>query len=384
MYRGESREMQDGLKKDVNRRLMRAGGQSSRAGLYQRRNQVKKLRHSLAVAWITLPLLVCLGAGVPATNRAHANYLRPDGDYTAEAQKYGADRKISPDLRERMGRAGEPDEESVPVILQLKGKPSGRVNALLNRNGVHMRRYMKSLDTYSLKLPMALIPELASFEEVFNISLDQETIPFGHVTTTTGLDTVREQKSYSLLGLVSSTTILNGTGVGIAILDSGIDTSHRSFLNNSNGLRVVASRDFTGENRTDDPYGHGTHVASTAAGNGRISNGEYIGMAPNADIINLRVLNSQGAGSTSALLAALDWVLQNRALYKIRVVNMSLGAPAIDTYRNDPICRAVRRLSDAGVVVIAAAGNNGKDSQGNKIYGQIHSPGNEPSAITVG
>ena len=58
--------------------------------------------------------------------------------------------------------------------------------------------------------------------------------------------------------------------------------------------------------------------------------------------------------------------------------------PAVDSYRNDPVCRAVRRLVDAGVVVFAAAGNNGKDSEGNKLYGHIHSPGNEPSAITVG
>ena len=159
---------------------------------------------------------------------------------------------------------------------------------------------------------------------------------------------------------------------------------HHSFLNRSNGVRVVYSEDFTGEGRTDDPYGHGTHVASLAAGNGRISNKEYIGVAPNANLINLRVLNSQGLGTTANVLRALDWVATNRAAYNIRVVNMSLGMPAIDSYRNDPVCRAVRRLVDAGVVVFAAAGNNGKDSEGNKLYGHIHSPGNEPSAITVG
>src|SRR5205807_7576473 len=68
----------------------------------------------------------------------------------------------------------------------------------------------------------------------------------------------------------------------------------------------------------------------------------------------------------------------------IRVVNMSLGTPAVDSFKNDPICRAVRRLVDAGVVVVAAAGNNGKNSAGQKVYGHIHCPGNEPSAITVG
>src|SRR5437764_64398 len=149
-------------------------------------------------------------------------------------------------------------------------------------------------------------------------------------------------------------------------------------------LRVIVNKDFTGENRTDDPYGHGTHVASIAAGNGRISNAKYIGIAPNANILNLRVLNKQGAGTVSGVLAALDWVMTNRAAYNVRVVNMSLGMPAVDSYLNDPVCKAVRRLVDAGVVVAAAAGNNGKDSAGHKIYGAIHSPGNEPSAITVG
>ena len=101
-------------------------------------------------------------------------------------------------------------------------------------------------------------------------------------------------------------------------------------------------------------------------------------------MINLRVLNSQGTGTVSSALAALDWLMANKGTYNIRVVNMSLGTPAVDSYRDDPICRAVRRLVNAGVVVAAAAGNNGKNSAGQKVYGMIHCPGNEPSAITVG
>jgi serine protease AprX len=163
------------------------------------------------------------------------------------------------------------------------------------------------------------------------------------------------------------------------VLDSGIDTNHKSFLDRSNSLRVIASRDFTGEGRTDDPYGHGTHVASIAGGNGRIANANYIGIAPNSNLINLRVLGATGSGNVSTVLRALDWVMENHAAYNIRVVNMSLGAPAVDSYQNDPICRAVRRLVDEGIVVAAAAGNNGILPNG-KIYGQVHSPGNEPSA----
>src|SRR5204863_8310690 len=105
---------------------------------------------------------------------------------------------------------------------------------------------------------------------------------------------------------------------------------------------------------------------------------------PNANLINLRVLGATGLGTVSAVLAALDWVMSNHVTYNIRVVNMSLGAPAVDSYKNDPICRAVRRLVDAGIVVVAAAGNNGINKAGQKIYGQVHCPGNEPSAITVG
>src|SRR5207302_5468536 len=135
---------------------------------------------------------------------------------------------------------------------------------------------------------------------------------------------------------------------------------------------------------TDDPYGHGTHVASIAAGNGRISNAQYTGIAPNANLINLRVLGATGTGSTSTILSALDWVITNRVAYNIRVVNLSLGAPAVESYRTDPICRAIRRLVDAGIVVVAAAGNNGVNSSGQNGYGQIHAPGTDASALTGG
>src|SRR5215204_4856738 len=179
---------------------------------------------------------------------------------------------------------------------------------------------------------------------------------FGHVTRTTGTDDVRVTAGTNVTGL-------DGTGIGIAVLDSGIDTGHTTFLDRNNTLRVVYGKDFTGEGRTDDPFGHGTHVASIVAGNGRISRTEYVGVAPNANLINLRVLNSQGTGRVSYMLGALEWVYQNRAAYNVRVVNLSLGTPAVESYKNDPVCKAVRKLVDAGVVVVAAAGNNGKDGE---------------------
>src|SRR5205085_7154778 len=106
--------------------------------------------------------------------------------------------------------------------------------------------------------------------------------------------------------------------------------------------------------------------------------------APNAPVINVRVLDSNGQSTSTKLINALNWLAINAAKYKVRVVNLSLGTPAIESWRNDPVNRAVRTLTAAGIVVVAAAGNNGKDAAGQKIYGAIHAPGNDPTVITVG
>ena len=135
---------------------------------------------------------------------------------------------------------------------------------------------------------------MAARNFVHHVSLNSEVSAFGHLATTTGADAVRQ--TAGTLPNVTATSTLDGTGIGIAIMDSGIDNNHKSFLGTNNASRIVFNKDFTGENRTDDPYGHGTHVAGIAAGNGRISNGKYTGIAPNANLINLRVLNINWRG----------------------------------------------------------------------------------------
>ena len=116
-------------------------------------------------------------------------------------------------------------------------------------------------------------------------------------------------------------------------------TSH---FHKNGGLCVIKKVDFTSENRTDDPYGHGTHVASIAAGNGAVSNGEYVSIASKAKLINLRVLNSQEMGTVSGVLSALDWVSTNRTAYSISVVNMS---PNVRWERNDKNYEALIHLA---------------------------------------
>ncbi|CAN5762270.1 hypothetical protein BH18ACI4_BH18ACI4_20780 [soil metagenome] len=275
---------------------------------------------------------------------------------------------MSPDLREMIqdGKAAS-GKDRVTVILQADDVKSGPYTALLKRNGIRVLSRLGQLGMLEVEMPISAIEKLAANSATRYVSLNRDTYTLGHVETTTGASLVRSQTI--LWGGYTFNYTLNGKDVGIAILDSGIYTAHHEFLGSNDDSRVAVSVDFTGENRTNDPYGHGTHVAGLAAGNAHVSNGAYTGTAPSAKLINLRVLNSQGAGSVSSLLTALDWVLANRALHKIKVVNMSLGTPAIDSYKNDPLCRSVRKLVDAGVVVVAAAGNDGKDSEGQKLYG---------------
>ena len=248
----------------------------------------------------------------------------------------------------------------------------------MQHSGAREVRQFKNFKVRAVSVPVRAVSPLAARGDIAYVSLDREVRTLGHVSQTTGADAVRNQTSQG----VSYT--LDGGSIGLAVLDSGIDPLHVAFNNATSKTRVAASVDFTGENRTDDPYGHGTHVASLAAGNGKVAEGAYVGVAPNVNIVNLRVLNSRGIGSVSGLLGALDWLLSNRTTYNVRVINMSLGMPAVDSYVFDPVCQAVRHLVDAGVVAVAAAGNNGNDADGRKVYGQIHAPGNEPSAITVG
>jgi serine protease AprX len=290
--------------------------------------------------------------------------------------------KLSPDLRELVASAN--GSERVSVILQGEDLKNESLRDLLRSSGARVSGSYSGLGAQTVEVPADAVARLAELRGVAHLSLDQPTGAFGgHVASTTGKEEIEDDEYVSSSGVVTARK-LDGKNIGIAILDSGIYAAHRAFLDRAGKSRVVYSKDFTGENRTDDPYGHGTHVAGLAAGNGQIASGAYEGVAPDANIVNLRVLNSQGTGTVSNLLAALNWVLSNRATYNIRVVNMSLGTSAVESYKNDPVCRAVRKLVDAGVVVAAAAGNDGKDALGRKLYGQIHSPGDEPSAITVG
>ena len=171
---------------------------------------------------------------------------------------------------------------------------------------------------------------------------------------------------------------VTGRGVGVAIVDSGI-YAHPDLAG-----RVVAAIDFTSATPTvspvalGDPGGHGTHVAGLVAGDGTLSGGAYTGVAPGANLVDVRVIDANGRSSVSTVLAGLQWVLRNRTTYNIRVVNLSLGAQEQTSYTLNPLSTAVEVLSFAGVTVVVSAGNAGP------IAGTITTPGDDPFVVTVG
>ena len=284
--------------------------------------------------------------------------------------------KVAKDLKDKInGNSGSTRVDV--IVISTVDWTTTQDTAVTNGGGQLKKSFTNFKKIRIYNLPLSAINSLANRIDLDYFLPDREMQQQGHLTTTTGTSLARS---------LGGSTVYDGTGVGIAIIDSGIDPNHWAFRDNYGNSRIKVNVDFTGEGRTDDPYGHGTHVASIAAGNNSVSNGAYEGIASNANILNLRALNSFGIGSMSSVLTSLDWVYTNRAntTYNIKVVNMSLGTLAVDSYRNDPLCLAVRQLVDAGIVVVVSAGNRGKDISGNKVYGLISSPGNEPSAITVG
>lgn len=173
---------------------------------------------------------------------------------------------------------------------------------------------------------------------------------------------------------ISDTTV---SGINAAILDTGI-FRHRDFDN-----RIMAFRDFVnGRNVVYDDSGHGTHVAGIIAGSGLSSNGKYRGIAPYTGIVAVKVLDDKGNGRIGDVLDGVDWLIRNKKTYNIRVVNVSFGSVLKLNKGNaksfEQLVEGIEKLWDNGMVVVAAAGNNGPKP------GSITIPGISKKVITVG
>lgn len=253
------------------------------------------------------------------------------------------------------------------------------IEALASRHGVGIARWLG--DSAVLLANSRQISALALERDV--LSGDAPVAPFMDVSTSaTAADQVRAGQPGLLLGLGAIPGV-TGAGVTVAILDTGI-APHPAL----NGKVIFNVSKVSGDPSTNDAHGHGTHIAGVIAGSGSAS--KYVtslyrgGIAPDVRLVNVRVLGANGTGWTSDVIDGIEWVIENRDMYKIRAINLSLGHPVTEPSTTDPLCIAVMKATAAGIVVIASAGNAGKTEDGRPILGGISSPGNSPHAITVG
>jgi serine protease AprX len=276
-----------------------------------------------------------------------------------------------------------------PLLQQVAGAPSGRAQVIVRaRNagalgavalkvlqvGGTLGRQLPIIDAQVANVPNASLPVLAGSADVNRIAFDRPTVGTMERTgPTVGATVARQLYGY------------DGTGIGVAVIDSGVTAWHDDLTGVTGSQRVDQFVDFVNQQPTPyDDYGHGTHVAGIIAGNGFDSGGARSGIAPAAHLVALKVLDGSGSGRISDVIAAFAYAIDHKDLFAIRVINVSVGAGVYESYNVDLLTLAAKRAVDAGIVVVAAAGNNGKRSDGSAQYGGITAPGNAPWVLTVG
>ena len=269
------------------------------------------------------------------------------------------------------------------VIVQYRGQPDVRV--ITSRGGIPGRA-LAGVGGQVADLENTELSRVAADPRVWRVAIDRPV--WGTLERTgaaIGASLAREHFG------------LTGQGIGVAIVDSGITAWHNDlYLTGSRSPRaterIAHFKDFTRQisqnlwmwEQPSDEYGHGTHVAGIIAGNGFDSAGARTGVAPEASLIGLKVLDAEGRGYVSDVIAAIDYAIAVKDLFNIRVMNISVAAAVLESYHTDPLTQAARRAVDAGIVVVAAAGNAGTNEHGEIQYGGITGPGNAPWVVTVG
>jgi serine protease AprX len=277
---------------------------------------------------------------------------------------------LAPDLSYQ-----DPDA-SVDVIIQYKQPPTAAMQERIIAAGGAFKAEFHSLNGALYSIRAQQLARLASDPDIVYISPDRKV---------RGLSD-NSASATAVNAPVAWKSGLNGAGIGVAVIDSGI-SSHADLTTGTNRL-VFAKSLIAGGN--SDYYGHGEHVAGIIAGNGAESicsncTRNFIGIAPEANLVNLRILDQNGEGTDSALITAIDLALELKSTLNIRVINLSVGRAVYESYTLDPLCQAVETAWKAGVVVVVAAGNDGRlNTFGNSGYGTINAPANDPYVITVG
>lgn len=281
---------------------------------------------------------------------------------------------LSEDWPKRDGRIG--------VIVDFDHLPTSADEALLIREvGFETSFHLPLIHAIAGSIEITGIIDASNLPGVVMIELDGIlTVSMDSVVTTHGVDQVWEDTGYT------------GDGVTVAIIDTGIDANHSGLDDldddpTTNDPKVIAFYDAINNpgltNGTDvepyDDHGHGTHCGGITAGTGA-PDFEFIGVAPQAKLVGVKVLSGSGSGSFAQVMAGMQWTVDNRYQFNIRSASMSLGGPGIIEFTSseeDSVNRMANEMMRAGIALFIAAGNNA-------VSAQIGTPGSAEDVITVG
>jgi serine protease AprX len=316
------------------------------------------LRNGLAILLTTLAPSLAIAAGAAQDGRARYRNYKLD------------------DHVQQLKTANPAGASSVIVTLAPGTELPAEFARFVRASGA-----LGLINGHVLDLPNGAIQQLEAHPGIFRVHHNRPVGKFNYRTSVT----VGAMEVQNALGYT-------GAGIGIAVIDSGVTAWHDDLSRGGvsrtypyGDQRVSMFVDFVnGHEQPYDDNGHGTHVAGIIAGNGYDSRGEKAGIAPNASIVALKVLDAEGEGTISNVIAALDWIVANHATYDIRVVNISVGAPVFESYWTDPLTLAVKAVVDRGIVVVGAAGNFGLNLDDEVQFGGVTAPANAPWVLTVG
>jgi serine protease AprX len=362
---------------------------TSSIGIVERMRWMSAL---LASAVLAVVAAIAFGA---VSGQLHMSSGSPSSAGTAPVPA-GSSSVLDPRIA---GVAEHHPSRSIEAIVQFDpGVAAGAARSETIGVGGHVIAELALIHGLAAKMTASQARSLATRPNVHSVSLNTQITPqgsptpngllqggplFGAPVSSGSLRTTYDQTlGVTRLWRAGAT----GAGVGVAVIDTGIDGQLPNFRSPDGGSRVVASAVTNSAASTAlDTYGHGTDVAGIIAGNSDggsshfRSRGRYVGVAPRANLVSIKVADDNGSATVLNVIYGLQFAVDHQSQYNIRVINLSLDSTTPQSYTTDPLDAAVEAAWMHGIVVVAAAGNRGTADDAVQ-----YSPANDPYAITVG
>ena len=308
-----------------------------------------------------------------------AALLLPASPAVPGVEAAGETRVLAPLLREA---AGQPNRTY--RLLVQRGTPGPAADQAAGRLGGKKLNEVRTgpHGGFVVEVPGRAVEALGKNPAVRWVTLDAPMTLSGTVDTSRLVSVYDHAVSAASLWSTTSASNITGKGIGVAILDTG-NSAAADFNGPDGRSRVVASVLFNSSIRGwKDGHGHGTHVAGIVGGDSNMATnspgyGKYIGVAPRANLIDVRVSDDQGMSYVSDVVNAIDWVILNRQTYNIRVMNLSLISSVAESYLTSPLAAAVEKAWFSGIFVVVSSGNLGPNTS-------LYPPANDPFVVAVG